>query len=406
MIEIRVIADDALPVDRFGFERVCRRAEVGCRTTVQYVAGGELAQAVREARTSGNAVLLCPWTDSSDELRAAIVEEAPSPLVWLDLNAALGPRKSFLDPARVVSIRGRGLEGIAWGLRSLVARVESPPIAYRYGDAIEQVGDLRVPLDAEPPWPVFALIHGGGWRERWERDLMEGIAVDLTRHGYATWNLEFRRVGPSGGGWPGTFADVAAGIDHLRELERHAPLDLARVIAMGHSAGGHLAVWAASRPRLPPQAPGAAPAVTVASAVGLAGVYDIAAAAERGMDELSALAMMGGGPSEHPDRYALASPAERLPIGVDQLAIVGLNDRPDLIDDNRLYVRNALAAGEDAELLELPGADHFTVIDPTTLTWVAIRQRLMARFPPPAAARAQDASQPSDTGFTGGRAVK
>ena len=383
-MHLRIIAVDSLPVDRFGFERVCRRAAAGRTVTIEFVPDGELPNAVREARRRGEPVLLCKSADgSSTELRDAVVEPGSSPLVWLDLNAPFAPRERFQDPARVVTIRGRGLEGIAWGVRSLVARSEAPPTAYRYGeDDLEQVGDLRLPSHTEPPWPIFVLIHGGGWRERWERDLMDGIAADLTRRGYATWNLEFRRVGPSGGGWPTTFLDVAAGIDHLRELRREAPIDLGRVVAMGHSAGGHLAVWAASRPNLRPGTPGADPAVQVAAAVGLAGVYDLVSSAERGLDELSTIALMGGLPSQQPDSYALASPAALLPIGVDQLVVVGVNDRPDLVDDNRRYVLNAEAAGDNIELMELPDADHFTVIDPSALTWVAIAERLLSRFPP------------------------
>jgi acetyl esterase/lipase len=387
-VQICVIADDALPVDRFGFERVCRRAAGGGAMTVRYVAEAELPDAVREARSGGDAVLLCTSADqSSGELRAAVVESGSAPLVWLDINAPFARREDFQDPARVVMIRGRGLEGIAWAMRSLVARSESPPTAHRYGDDLEHVGELRLPVQSEPPWPVFVLIHGGGWRERWERDLMDGIASDLTQRGYATWNLEFRRVGPSGGGWPATFLDVAAGIDHLRELREHAPLDLGRVVAMGHSAGGHLAVCSAARAKLPPGSPGADPAVPVVAAVGLAGIYDLVSSAERGLDELSTIAFMDGLPSEHPDRYARASPAALLPIGVRQLIVTGVNDRPDLVDDNRRYVRNAQAAGDDVELMELPDADHFTVIDPFSLTWLAIAERLSTRFPPAPAAR-------------------
>jgi len=382
-VEVRVLADDSLEVDRFGFERVCRRAAVGCSVAVQYVAAPDAADAVREARSGGSPVLLC-WSPgrAPAELRDAAVETGPVPLAWLDPGAPLAPREAFLDPARLVTIRGRGLEGIAWGVRSLVARTEVPPTAYRYGDHIEQVGELRLPPHAEGPLPVVVLIHGGGWRERWERDLMDGIATDLARRGYATWNLEFRRVGPSGGGWPVTFADVAAGIDHLGELARDHPLDLERVVAMGHSAGGHLGACAAARPQLRSGTAGADPVVRVAAAVGLAGVYDLVSSAERGMDELSTIAFMGALPAEDPERYVLASPSALLPIGVEQIVVVGVNDRPDLVDDNRRYVERARAAGDDVELMELPDADHFTVIDPTTLTWFAIVERVTSRFPP------------------------
>jgi acetyl esterase/lipase len=380
---LRVLADAALPVDRDWFGRVCRRAAGGCVDVVYATTAAELAAAVAEARGAGVPVLLCPGAlAAAGEVQAAALDPAGAPLVWLDLDAAISPRALFLDPAKVVSIRGRGLEGVVWAIRSLRARAELPPVAHRYGDGPEHVGDLRVPDGVSPPWPVCVLLHGGGWRERWERDLMDGIAVDLARHGYATWNLEYRRVGPSGGGWPGSFVDVAAGIDHLVELAHDVPLDLDRVAVIGHSAGGHLAVWAAGRPTLPPDAPGASPRLPITHAVPLAGVFDLESSASRGMDELSTIALMGGLRGEHPERYALASPMERLPIGVPQLVVVGVNDRPDLVDDNRRYAAAAAAAGDTVDFYELPDADHFTVIDPTSLTWVAIRERLAATFSP------------------------
>src|SRR5579884_648768 len=241
-IPVRVLADAALPVDRAGFERVCWRAANVCAEIVYAAFAGELAEAVAATRAGGVPVLLVPGRHAdAPALQEAALDGLGSPIVWLDLAAALAPRAAYLDPARIVSIRGRGLEGVAWAVRSLRARAALAPVAHRYGGGAEHVGDLRLPEGAPPPWPVCVLLHGGGWRERWERDLMDGLAVDLTRHGYATWNLEYRRVGPSGGGWPASFVDVAAGIDHLAELAGEHPLDLERVAAIGHSAGGHLA---------------------------------------------------------------------------------------------------------------------------------------------------------------------
>ena len=267
-------------------------------------------------------------------------------------------------------------------MRSVAARAARPPLTVGYGDGPEHVGDLRLPDRHDDPAPVCVLLHGGGWRERWERDLMDGLAIDLTDHGYATWNLEFRRVGPSGGGWPGTFVDVAAGIDHLAELATEHRLDLNRVALIGHSAGAHLALWAAARSGAAAGAPGAAPAVEPSLVVSVAGVQDLATCAHRGTDEMSTIALLGGMPDELPERYALASPAALLPLGVPQLVIWGTNDRPDLVDENRRYCPAAAAAGDAVVPFELPEADHFTVIDPATLTWIAIRERLTALFPP------------------------
>ena len=157
---------------------------------------------------------------------------------------------------------------------------EPTVITSAYGDDGAQVGDLYLPPDVARP-AVVVLVHGGFWRQEYERDLMGPLAEDLVARGYAVWNIEYRRVAMDGGGWPGTLTDVAAAVDHLEVLAREQPLDLTRIVAIGHSAGGHLAVWLAARPTLPADAPGAAPLVTVSAAVSLAGVLDLRAAHAR-----------------------------------------------------------------------------------------------------------------------------
>ena len=140
-----------------------------------------------------------------------------------------------------------------------------------YGERGDQFGELTRPQGREPPWPVAVLIHGGYWRAKYDLRLQDPLVPDLAGRGWAVWNLEYRRLGwRSRGGWPATFEDVAAGIDHLGRVD--APLDLARVVAIGHSAGGHLALWAAARRGLPAGAPGAEAAVRAGAAVAQAGV--------------------------------------------------------------------------------------------------------------------------------------
>ncbi len=158
------------------------------------------------------------------------------------------------------------------------------------------------------------LLHGGAWSARYDLSLMAALVADLAARGWAVWNLEYRRVGRrSGGGWPQTGEDVLAGIDLLAQLD--APLDLERVVVIGHSAGGQLALWAAGRRRA------ADVPVRVRAAVAQAGVVDLEAAARHGSSEV--LEFLGGDPGEVPGRYADASPTARLPLGVPQLLVHG-----------------------------------------------------------------------------------
>ncbi len=134
----------------------------------------------------------------------------------------------------------------------LILDVLAPRQRHRYGPHRSQRADLYLPRRARPH-PVMVLIHGGSWQVRYGKIVMRGLAGDLMRRGWAVWNIEYRRVG-DGGGWPATFEDVAAAIDHLATLD--APVDLERVSILGHSAGGHLALWAAGRAKLPPGSAG------------------------------------------------------------------------------------------------------------------------------------------------------
>ncbi len=217
-------------------------------------------------------------------------------------------------------------------------------------------GELFRPDTGASP-PVAVVIHGGFWRARYSRKLNRDLCRALAGRGWAAWNLEYRRIGRlSGGGWPNTFADVGEGIDHLDCL---SGLDLSRVVAIGHSAGGHLAAWAATRPGLPDDAPGAEPRVPVAGVVAQAGVVDLRLAWELQLSGGIVRRLLDGTPDERPERYALASPAERLPLGVPILLTHGgLDDIVPPVMSER-FAEAARAAGDDCTLHVAPDEDHF-----------------------------------------------
>jgi acetyl esterase/lipase len=237
------------------------------------------------------------------------------------------------------------------------------PLAIPYGDHPSQFGELTLP-DGEPR-AVVVVVHGGFWRRRFGLELGRPLAADLVAAGYAAWNIEYRRVGGDGG-WPATFEDVAAAVDLL--AGRDLPLD--RVVAVGHSAGGHLATWLAARPGLPTGTPGAGPAVRLHGVVSQAGVLDLVDAERNGVGNGAATDLLGGGPDDVPDRYALASPVERLPIGVHVVCVHGTADVNVPIRQSERFVA---AAGRESVLLALPGVDHFAVIDPATHAWHVCR---------------------------------
>jgi acetyl esterase/lipase len=234
---------------------------------------------------------------------------------------------------------------------------------HAYGDKRSQFGELFLP-PGDGPFPVVVVIHGGFWRAQYGRKLMRPLCEDLCHRGWAAWNLEYRRLGRlSGGGWPATFDDLGAGIDHLRVLR--APLDLGRVVTIGHSAGGHLAALAASRP---------GPSVCVTGVVSQAGVLDLERAWEWRLSRGVVRRLLGATPEQDPGRYAAASPAARLPLGVPALLTHG--GRDDIVPPamSEQYHAAARAAGDECELVMLPDEDHFGHIDPANPLWSAVAE--------------------------------
>jgi acetyl esterase/lipase len=250
-----------------------------------------------------------------------------------------------------------------------------------YGDNENQFGDLRIP-QGNGPHPVAIVIHGGFWRARVGLDNMNRVALDLTNRGIATWNIEYRRVGQEGGGWPGTFIDVAKAADYLYTLAESYPLDLNRVITIGHSAGGHLALWLAARHRLPATSvlKTTDSPLSVHGAVSLAGVGDLALMQEvhhiredrQKLVDNPVFDLLCGDPDTVPERYAEASPIQLLPIGVKQLLVHGPLDIHVPIGISLSYRNAAELSGDDIKMIEIPTAEHFKLIDPDSEAWPVI----------------------------------
>jgi acetyl esterase/lipase len=238
-----------------------------------------------------------------------------------------------------------------------------------YGKEPHQFGDLRLP-PGPGPHPVAVMVHGGFWRAKYDLEHVGHLCADLARRGYATWSLEYRRVGNEGGGWPGTFTDVARGTDFLTTLAQSYPLSLSRVVFMGHSAGGHLALWLAARRQILPSEPlYTEGALMPRGVVVLAGVVDLERAYELRLSNGIVEEFLGGTPAQVPERYRLGSSAALAPIRVKQILIHGTEDEPVPASISSDYQARATALGDPVRLISLPGAGHFELINPLSKEW-------------------------------------
>ena len=245
-----------------------------------------------------------------------------------------------------------------------------------YGPSPTQFGELWVPR-GPGPHPVAVVVHGGCWLKEYTEDHIRPVCAAIAQMGVAAWCLEYRRVGDEGGGWPGTFEDVARGADHLRQIAAPYRLDLGRAVAVGHSAGGHLALWLAARPRLPAGDPrrGKDP-LPFRGVVGLAAIPDLTRAAQARVCDSAVEDLLGGSPQSQPARYAAASPFALLPLGVRQELVHGRADRIVPVALSEDYVAAARAKGDAATLWPVEGAGHFDLIAPGSKAWLAVERAI------------------------------
>ncbi|GAA1336264.1 alpha/beta hydrolase family protein [Arthrobacter roseus] len=250
------------------------------------------------------------------------------------------------------------------------------PQRYSYGDDPSQYADLFLPAEQRHR-AVVVIIHGGYWRSQYDAGLGVPLAEDLSARGYACWNLEYRRAG-NGGGWPETFDDVGSGIDALVRAAVEHELELENVIALGHSAGGHLAVWAAGRDTMPdggrngPSDPTGSESdgsrVKLTGVVSQSGLLNLHMAHSLGLSGGAAENLMGAAPETDPERWRLADPMSAIPLNVPVFALHGEDDVTVPLSESTSYVDAAVAAGADVELRMIPG-DHFGMITADTAAW-------------------------------------
>ncbi len=255
-----------------------------------------------------------------------------------------------------------------------------PPAGERiaYGPGAQQFGELRVP-HGRGPFPVVVLVHGGCWQSAFDYVYITRLGAWFAQHGVASWTIEYRRLGDAGGGWPGTFLDVAQAADFLRQVARTHPIDVSRSFAAGHSAGGQLALWLASRGSLPADSElFRRDPLPIRGVLGLAAITDLSTYRIGPPDSCNSAVdpLLGGSPGQFPRRYAETSPLQRLPLGAPQYFIQG--ERDPIVDPAsvRRYVDAATRAGDRAVISTLPAAGHFEASVPTARTGQAFERAL------------------------------
>ncbi|MFV9671677.1 MAG: type II 3-dehydroquinate dehydratase [Acidimicrobiia bacterium] len=273
-------------------------------------------------------------------------------------------RISVVSDVCVATVFGRGIIGYRDAIRHLVARASWPVETIEYGPDPDNVGDLRIPR-GPGPHPVAVLLHGGFWRNTVARDLLDAAAVDLTERGWATWNVEFVRVG-GGGGWRATTADVATAIDSLNVFAEGHQLDLDRVIVVGHGSGGQLALQSAVGTSEP----------QISAVVAIAPIADLEAAHRAGIGADAVNAFARRTPDESPERYAAASPIRNLPIGVPLLIVTGDEDDRVPATISREFAGRAADEGDTVVYHELEGVGHNELIDPATQAWSKVAEEI------------------------------
>lgn len=249
-----------------------------------------------------------------------------------------------------------------------------------YGSCASQFGDLRLPK-GNGPFPVIVGIHGGWWRAANDLETHSHLCAALTEIGFATWNIEYRRINEEGGGWPGTFVDTGAAVDFLVEIASTYHLDLSKVITVGFSAGGHLALWVAARHKLNSNDPlWCKSPLRINGAVSLAGASDLAHCADLQLSKGIVETFLGGNSSQVPERYASGSPTALLPLGVPHTLLHGTSDTSIPYEISERHHKVAISKGDTCKLQLLPGIQHFELLDPLSAAWKDVSHAIIERI--------------------------
>ena len=253
----------------------------------------------------------------------------------------------------------------------------APDRRIAYGVESSRYGELRLPAGTGRH-PLVIMIHGGCFKAAYATAQYFGAMADaLKADGIATWNIEYRRLGEPGSGWPGTYLDVGRAVDHVRAIAGEHQLDLDRVVLVGHSAGGHLAMWAAARHRLTKTSE-----LYIANPLPVRGVVDLAGPVDMtanisGYEALCAdpviTSLLGGAPAAVPDHYAQASAIKLLPLGISQVLVVGSHEDFVPLPVVDAYVTAATGAGDQVRRILIPGAGHFEIASPLSFTWPQVK---------------------------------
>lgn len=258
-----------------------------------------------------------------------------------------------------------GLGAMARAQDILERKAPSADVRIPYGTDPNQFADLRIPKGTGPH-PLVVNIHGGFWKAAYDLEHNGHLCEALRRRGVATWSIEYRRIGHKGGGWLGTFEDVRSAAEYALNLPKNHPIDPSRIVTMGHSAGGHLALWLAAELQW------------LKGAISLAGVADLRKAHTLNLSRGIVKDFLGGTPEEAPERYQKASPIERLPLRKATVLIHGEKDTIVPIEIARGYEAAAKAAGDPVKLLALANTGHFELIDPEASQWRTVEASVLA----------------------------